>query len=269
MGRPDYLLDVRSRCLQDGKEAILLPGCRDLRHGSAAFSNCARASWTSLIHRRRTPRWKRTSAESGLSRASGPRRENAAEGSSLSKRADRGGNLGVQPVGRELERAVEGGTRRDRLADPLQAPCRTGSTASAPPPRPPPRARRAAPGGDLPVRPGGGSSAVKNDGSPGAILGMEDVAGAARLTASRARPRPPSATRPPPRPAAPRHRARARGGDGRARCRDATPRAPAAARACRRAKRRPRPRPRPRATPGGLGATRRTARAASSVWPLS
>ena len=31
MGRPDYLLDARSQCLQDGKEAILLPGCRDLQ----------------------------------------------------------------------------------------------------------------------------------------------------------------------------------------------------------------------------------------------
>ncbi len=31
MGRPDYLLDARSQCLQDGKEAILLPGCRDFQ----------------------------------------------------------------------------------------------------------------------------------------------------------------------------------------------------------------------------------------------
>ncbi len=49
-----------------------------------------------------------------------PQTRERGRGVVLAEPPDRGGNLRVQPVGRELERAVEGGTRRDRPADPLQ-----------------------------------------------------------------------------------------------------------------------------------------------------
>ncbi len=81
---------------------------------------------------------------------------------------NRGGNLGVQPVGRELERAVEGGTRRDRLSDPLQRRAVEDPLVGS--------AIRAAASsasswscGDLPVRPAGGFNVVKNEGRPGAM----------------------------------------------------------------------------------------------------
>ena len=87
IGRSAHLLLNLDPCPRDGRESAWLPFPRRVSGPSRPhLRSCLLAPSASPIHTSSSPRWKRTVWARGKRRVSGPRRENATAGSSLSKR---------------------------------------------------------------------------------------------------------------------------------------------------------------------------------------
>ena len=200
MGRPAYLR-VNGPSVRKTREEPFA----SLPSGSAGSIAAARPSCSSRlvdapVQSSSRPRWKRTVGASGKRRASGPRRENAADGSSLSKRPTAAATR-LRVVRGERGRLVVGAPGRQRPAEPLERHAVLELLGRTPVGRPRRRARRAGGrrAGDA-IRSGKGCDGT-NTGRPRGVFGWsrssartaESVSGssrsASRHCSSRLRPR--------------------------------------------------------------------------------